>query len=73
MELKGRDGNPIIGLDDKHEITAVTGASCTGKLLPPQLLYTGHTTKCCHPSYDFPLEWDVWHSDIHWANKDTTL
>ena len=33
MELEGSDRIPIIGLEDKREIMAVMGASCTGELL----------------------------------------
>lgn len=72
MELAGSDGIPITGLDDKREITAIIGASCTCELLPPQLLYTGRTTRC-HPSFNYATKWDVWHSDNHWANEETTL
>ena len=61
----------MVGVDDKREITAVMGASCTGELLPPQFLYTGTTTRC-HP-FNFPTKWDVWHSENHWANESTTL
>ena len=55
-----------------REITAVVGALCTGELLPPQLLYTGSTARC-HPPFNYPPKWDVWHSENNWANGSTTL
>lgn len=71
MELEGSNRISVVGVDDKREITAVMGASCTGELLPPQLLYTGSTARC-HPPFNYQ-KWDVWHSENHWANESTTL
>ena len=34
------------GKDDKHQITAVFGASLSGDFLPVQLVYQGKLTKC---------------------------
>ena len=39
-ELEGSNQISVEGVDDKREITEVMGASCTGELLPPQLIYT---------------------------------
>ena len=50
----------VAGADDMREITGVVAASMTGDLLPLQLLYTGVTDRC-HPTFDFPDDWDVWH------------
>ena len=61
---------PVVGSDDKREITAVLAATATGKYLPPQLLYKG-TTNRCHPVVTFPPGWDIWHSSNHWSNEDT--
>ena len=40
-------------------------------MLPPQLIYQGKTERC-HPRVSFPSQWDVWHTDDHWANEVTT-
>ena len=40
-------------------------------MLPPQLIYQGKTERC-HPRVSFPSQWDVWHTDNHWANEVTT-
>lgn len=61
---------PVVGSDDKREITAVLAATASGKYLPPQLLFKG-TTKRCHPVVSFPSSWDIWHSSNHWSNEDT--
>lgn len=35
----------------------------TGALLPSQLLYQGLTDKC-HPNFNFPKDWDIFHSNV---------
>ena len=70
MNLSGDKIVPVVGGDDKQEITAVLAATATGKYLPPQLLYKG-TTNRCHPVVTFPPGWDIWHSSNHWSNEDT--
>ena len=46
MEEAGKKRVEIIGKDDKHQITAVFGASLSGDFLPVQLVYQGKLTKC---------------------------
>ena len=70
MNRSGEKIVPIVGSDDKRQITAVLAATYTGKCLHPQLLYQG-TTHRCHPTIDFPEGWDIWHSSNHWSNEDT--
>jgi len=53
-------------------MTSLLAVTASGDLLPPQLLYQGKTAQC-HPSVDFPNEWDVYHSPNHWANSETML
>jgi hypothetical protein len=67
---KGAKQVEIVGLDDKRQITALLGCSLTGDLLPLQLIYTGKTDKC-HPSYAFPDDWQVTHSESHWSTSKT--
>ena len=49
---------PVVGTDDKREITAVLAATASGKLLPPQLIYQWKTAGC-HPKVTFPEKWNV--------------
>ena len=63
---------PIIGLEDKRQITAVLAIALDGRLLPPQLLHEGKTNRC-HPNVVFPEGWPVWHSSNHWSNSSTML
>ena len=59
-------------MEDKREMTVLLAISLAGKLLPPQLLYAGKTTKY-HPVVDFPASWDVWHSPNHWSTEQTMI
>lgn len=70
---KGSKQVPILGLDDKREITALLTVSASGHLLPPQLLYKGTTEKCHPAGVSFPSSWDIWHSANHWSNETTML
>ena len=72
MELAGSGRVPIAGSENKKEIMALLTVSATGAVLPPQLLYEGKT-KRCHPPFNCPLEWDVWHTQNHWSNEKTIL
>lgn len=62
----------IVALDDKREITGVIGISLTGSLLPFQLIYKGLTDKC-HPSFSFPKDWNITHSQNHWSTTETMI
>ena len=70
MNKSGEKIVPIVGSDDKRQITAVLAATLTGKYLQPQLLYQGKTHRC-HPTIEFPKGWDIWHSSNHWSNEGT--
>ena len=58
----------IGGLDDKRQITGIYAASLAGEFLPIQLIYQGKTN-ACHPSFQFPPDWDITHSPNHWSNE----
>ena len=70
LDEKGTKQVPLTGLDDKRQITAVLACTATGRLLSPQLLYQGTTTRC-HPKATFPETWDVWHSESHRSTHET--
>ena len=72
LQEKGSKDCSIVALDDKREITGVVGISLTGSLLPFQLIYKG-TTDRCHPSYKFPKDWNVTHSQNHWSTSETMI
>ena len=48
MDETGSKSVPIIGLDDKSEITALFADAAGGTFLPPQLIYGGKTDRS-HP------------------------
>ena len=43
-----------------------------GEFLPPQIIYDGKTDKC-YPMFKFPLDWNITHSENHWANTATQM
>ena len=62
----------VVGIDDKHQITATFAASLSGNFLPVQMVYEGKTIKC-HPSVKFPDGWHITHTTNHWCNEDTMI
>lgn len=66
---------PLVGIDDKRQITAVFQVAATGAMLPPQLIFQGKTKRCLPaPAIREPLEdsgWDFTYSTNHWANQTT--
>ncbi|XP_062620415.1 uncharacterized protein LOC134281989 [Saccostrea cucullata] len=72
MAEKGCDKVNIVGLDDKWEITGVMAGALSGDVLPPQVIYKGKTD-LFHAKYNFPDDWDITHTENHWANKDTSF
>ena len=58
MNLAGEKVIPVVGTDDKRQITAVLTVTLTGEYLPPQITHQG-TTNRCHPIENFPAEWDI--------------
>ena len=72
MQMLGTKRVRIAGTEDKKEITALITVSARGEVIPPQLLYEGKTEHC-HPHFDFPNDWDVWHTPSHWSNEATLL
>ena len=66
LDLKGGKQVPIIGKDDKREVTALLAVNILGETLPPQIIYQG-TTNRCHPNFKFPSDWDITHTENHWS------
>ena len=72
MAESGSKQIPVIGLEDKREITVVLAATATGTLLPPQVIYQGKTSGC-HAKVTFPEKWHITHSESHWSTEKTML
>ena len=45
-------------------------STINGRLLPPQVIYTG-TTERCHPHYSFPEDWNITQTPSHWSNTES--
>ena len=72
MEKTGNKQITISGLGDKREMTGLLSITLSGELLPPQVLYGG-LTDGCHPKFNFPEEWDIFHTENHWSNSSSML
>ena len=70
LARKGSKQVAITGKEDKQEITVLLTCTHSGILLPPQVIYAGHTPRC-HPSVSFPGDWNTTHSDNHWSTEAT--
>ena len=62
----------MVGINDKHQITAIFCGALTGDFLPVQLVYKGKTSRC-HPHFQFPSGWHNAHSPKHWSTEETML
>ena len=72
MEKQGSKQAPVVGKEDKREITVLLTVAATGKLLPPQVIYQDKT-QGCHPMVTFPSSWNITHSESHWSPEETML
>ena len=72
MEQQGSRQVPVVGKEDKREITVLLTVTATGKLLPPQVIYQGKTPGS-HAKISFPAAWNVTHSESHWSTEQTML
>ena len=72
MEKQGSRLVPVVGKEDKREITVLLTVAATGKLLPPQVVYQGKTPGC-HPKVTFLSSWNITHSESHWSTEETML
>ena len=72
MDNRGAKRVELVGANDKQQVTAIFCGSLVGDFLPLQIIYKGKTTHC-HPSYDFPSDWNKTHSQNHWSMEETIL
>ena len=69
MDKEGSKRVEIVGVNDKHQITAVLCVTKSGCYLPPLIIYAGRSL----PKPKFPTEWHVTFMENHWSNQITTL
>jgi len=55
---------------DKRQVTILMAGDASGRLLDPQLIYTGKTNRC-HPKIDPPSGWSITHTRNHWSDENT--
>ena len=72
MAEQGCTQVPVVGKEDKREITVVLAVTASGTLLPPQLIYQGKTNGW-HPKITFPTKGNVTHSENHWSTAETMI
>ena len=72
MAGEGSKQVPVVGKEDKREITVLLTISAAGTLLPPQVIYQGKT-RGCHAKITFPPNWHITHSDSHCSTEATML
>ena len=72
MAGEGSKQVPVVGKEDKREITVLLAISASGVLLPSQVIYQGKTPGC-HAKTTFPSSWNITHSDSHWSTESTML
>ena len=72
MAESGSKQIPVVGLEDKREITVLLATTAAGTLLPPQVIYQGKTTGCL-AKVAFPDKWHITHSESHWSTEHTML
>ena len=71
MEKIGAKQVPLVGKEDKREITALLSCTASASFLPPQLIYEGKTDRCHLRAVQFPPGWDIYHTESHWSNQFT--
>uniref|UniRef100_A0A1X7VDC2 DDE-1 domain-containing protein n=1 Tax=Amphimedon queenslandica TaxID=400682 RepID=A0A1X7VDC2_AMPQE len=62
----------IQSLADKRQITCVFCGTLLAEFLPPQLIYSGKRDRCL-PTFKFPEDWLISHTQSQWSNKSTMI
>ena len=66
MDVKGAHRVEIAGLNDKRQMTMVLAGTASGEFLPPQLIYSGLTSKSLPKNVKFPSDWHLTTTPTHW-------
>ena len=56
-------------MDDKRQITASFAVSCTGEILPIELIYAGKSERSLS-KYSFPPSFSVTFTENNWSNTE---
>lgn len=70
---KGCKEVPVIGAEDKRQITCCIASSMSGDMLPLQLIFGGKTERClpAHTQESIAAGVHLAHSDNHWSTQKT--
>ena len=69
FSFKDAKNIPIKGMDDKRQITASFAVSCTGEVLPIELIYAGKSERSLS-KYSFPPSFSVTFTENNWSNTE---
>lgn len=72
MDKKNEKLVPIANSADYRQVTGTFSISLSGVFLPMQIIYQGKTARC-HPTFDFPEEFNITHSINHWSNEEKSI
>ncbi len=72
-EMQGSSDVPVIGAEDKRQITACIAASLRGDMLPLQLIFQGKTARSLPAATPASIaaHVDITHSTNHWSTQET--
>ena len=72
FSFKGAKNVPIIGVDDKRQITATFAISLTGKFFSIQLIYKGKTKRSV-PKFKFPSTFSLSYTENRLSNTEISI
>ena len=72
LEKRGATAVHLVGKGKTKQITGTFAISQSGDFLPIQLIDEGKTPRCL-PQVDFPVEFNVTFTDIHWSNEEKVI
>ena len=72
-EMQGSSNIPVVGADDKRQITVCVAASLRGDLLPIQCIFQGKTTRSlpAPTPASIAARVDITQSSNHWSTQET--
>ena len=72
-EMQGSSDVPVIGAEDKRQITVCVAASLRGDLLPLQCIFQGKTARClpAATAASVAARVDITQSINHWSTQET--
>ena len=72
FSFKGTNNITLKSVDDKCQITATFAVSCTGEVLPIQLIYAWKTERSL-PKYPFPPSFSITFTEDHRSNTEESV